>query len=217
MFNKKQEFIEFTINEDILRFGNFTLKSGRNSPYFFNTGLCNNGLLLSKLASFYSGYIKSKSLKYDFIFGPAYKGITLCSSISHSLYVHHSINSPYAFNRKETKDHGDKGNFVGCEVKGNALIVDDVVSSGASISESIELLKKKNSICNDVLVAFDRMEIGKTKSASCELETVHSVNMHHLIDLDDIYDYIKSNSKYKKYIQSMDEYMNNYKASKKEV
>ncbi len=211
MFNKKQDFIEFTIHEDILRFGKFTLKSGRNSPYFFNTGLCNNGLLLSKLADFYSEYISGESLKYDFIFGPAYKGITLCSSISHSLYINHSINSPYAFNRKETKDHGDEGNFVGCEVKGNALVVDDVVSSGSSIIDSIKLLKQKNSSCKDVLVAFNRMEIGKKKSASFELETAHGVKMHHLIDLDDIYNYIKSNSKYHQYIQSMEEYISKYK------
>jgi len=212
MFNKKQDFIEFTIHENILRFGKFTLKSGRKSPYFFNTGLCNNGLLLAKLADFYSDYIKAESLEYDFIFGPAYKGITLCSSISHSLYINYSINSPFIFNRKETKDHGDMGNFVGSEVKGDALIVDDVISSGTSIIDSIKLLKQTNSSCNNVLVAFNRMEIGKTKSASCELKTDYGVNMHHLIDLDDIYNYIKSNSKYSQYIQNMEEYMSKYRA-----
>ena len=211
MFNKKQDFIEFTIHENILRFGKFTLKSGRNSPYFFNTGLCNNGVLLTKLSDFYSDYINANSLKYNFIFGPAYKGITLCSSISHSLYINYSINSPFAFNRKEIKDHGDKGIFVGCEVKGNALVVDDVVSSGSSIIDSIKLLKQSNSSCNDVLVAFDRMEIGKIKSASSELESEYAINMHHLIDLDDIYSYIKSNSKYSQHIVSMEEYMNKYR------
>ena len=213
MFNKKQDFIEFTIHENILRFGKFTLKSGRISPYFFNTGLCNNGLLLSKLADFYSDYIHATSLKYDFIFGPAYKGITLCSSISHSLYANYSINSPYAFNRKETKDHGDMGKFVGCEVKGDALIVDDVISSGTSIMDSIILLKQARSSCKDVLVAFNRMEIGQTKSASSELEIEQGVNMHYLIDLDDIYDYIKSNSKYSQHIEGIKEYMNKYRAT----
>ena len=211
MFNKKQDFIEFTIHENILRFGKFTLKSGRNSPYFFNTGLCNNGVLLTKLSDFYSDYINANSLKYNFIFGPAYKGITLCSSISHSLYINHSINSPFAFNRKETKDHGDKGIFVGCEVKGNALVVDDVVSSGSSIIDSIKLLRQSNSSCNDVLVAFDRMEIGKIKSASSELESEYGINMHRLIDLDDIYSYIKSNSKYSQHVVGMEEYMNKYR------
>ncbi len=213
MFNKKQDFIEFTLHEDILRFGKFTLKSGRNSPYFFNTGLCNNGFLLSKLADFYSNYIKEEALKYDFIFGPAYKGITLCSSISHSLYVNYSINSPYAFNRKETKDHGDKGIFVGCEVNGSALVVDDVISSGSSIIDSIKLLDQENSTCKDVLVAFNRMEIGKIKSASSELETENRIKTHHLINLDDIYEYIKSNSEYSQYIQSMEEYMSKYRGT----
>ena len=211
MFNKKQDFIEFTIHENILRFGNFTLKSGRSSPYFFNTGLCNNGFLLSKLANFYSDYIHQKSLKYDFIFGPAYKGITLCSSISHSLYNNFSIQSSYAFNRKETKDHGDVGDFVGCDVKGKALIVDDVISSGSSIIESIELLEKSSAFCKDVLVAFNRMEIGKSKTASSELEDDYKVKTHFLIDLNDIYDYVKSNSKYNMYVQSMDEYISKYK------
>ncbi len=213
MFNKKQEFIEFTLHEEILRFGKFTLKSGRNSPYFFNTGLCNNGLLLSRLADFYSHYIKGNSLKHDFIFGPAYKGITLCSSISHSLYINHKINSPYAFNRKETKNHGDKGNFVGCEIDGNALVVDDVISSGTSIIDSIKMLEQSNSSCKDVLVAFNRMEIGKTKSACSELKSELGINIHYLIDLDDVYDYIKSNSKYSEYTQSMQEYMTKYKGS----
>tara|TARA_B100001057_G_C22652329_1_gene872552 strand:- start:353 stop:994 length:642 start_codon:yes stop_codon:yes gene_type:complete len=213
MFNKKQDFIEFTIHEQILKFGKFTLKSGRKSPYFFNTGLCNNGLLLSKLADFYSHYIKENSLKYDFIFGPAYKGITLCSSISHSLYINHSINSPYAFNRKETKNHGDKGNFVGYEIKGNALVVDDVISSGTSIINAIKILEQSYASCKEVLVAFNRMEIGKIKSASSELQTEQGVNVHYLIDLDDVYDYIKSNSKYREYIQSMEEYMSIYKGT----
>ena len=173
--------------------------------------MCNNGVLLTKLSDFYSDYINANSLKYNFIFGPAYKGITLCSSISHSLYINHSINSPFAFNRKETKDHGDKGIFVGCEVKGNALVVDDVVSSGSSIIDSIKLLRQSNSSCNDVLVAFDRMEIGKIKSASSELESEYGINMHRLIDLDDIYSYIKSNSKYSQHVVGMEEYMNKYR------
>ena len=213
MFNKKQEFIEFTIHEKILRFGKFTLKSGRNSPYFFNTGLCNNGLLLSRLADFYSHYIKTNTLKYDFIFGPAYKGITLCSSISHSLYINHSINSPYAFNRKETKNHGDRGNFVGCEIKGNALVVDDVISSGSSIIDSINMLEQSNASCKDVLVAFNRKEIGNIKSASSELQTQQGVHIHYLIDLDDIYEYVKSNSEYSDYTQSMEEYISKYKGN----
>ena len=211
MFNKKRDFIEFTINKKILRFGDFTLKSGRKSPYYFNTGLCHDGQLLSDLSSYYADYIKDNNLNYDFIFGPAYKGITLCSSICQSLYTKYSIISQYAFNRKETKFHGDKGNFVGCAIKGDSLIVDDVISSGSSIIESYNLILESHATCKNILVAFNRMEIGKNSMASKELKKNYDIQTHYLINLDDIYEYIKSNSKYTKYVQNMDVYISKYK------
>lgn len=211
MFNKKRDFIEFTINKKILRFGDFTLKSGRKSPYYFNTGLCYDGQLLSDLSSYYAEYIKKNNLNYDFIFGPAYKGITLCSSISHSLYSKYSIISKYAFNRKEIKLHGDKGNFVGCDIKGESLIVDDVISSGSSIIESYNLISESHATCKNVLVAFNRMEIGKKSMASKELKINYGIETHYLINLDDIYQYIKSNSKYTSYVANMDVYISKYK------
>ena len=211
MFNKKRDFIEFTINKKILRFGDFTLKSGRKSPYYFNTGLCHDGQLLSDLSSYYADYIKNNNLNYDFIFGPAYKGITLCSSICQSLYSKYSINSQYAFNRKETKLHGDKGNFVGCDIKGESLIVDDVISSGSSIIESYNLILESHATCKNILVAFNRMEIGINSMASKELKKKYDIQTHYLINLDDIYEYIKSNSKYTKYVQNMDVYISKYK------
>ena len=211
MFNKKRDFIEFTINKKILRFGDFTLKSGRKSPYYFNTGLCHDGQLLSDLSSYYADYIKDNNLNYDFIFGPAYKGITLCSSICQSLYYKYSIISQYAFNRKEKKLHGDKGNFVGCDIKGESLIVDDVISSGSSIIESYNLILESHATCKNILVAFNRMEIGKNSMASKELKKNYDIQTHYLINLDDIYEYIKSNSKYTKYVQNMDVYISKYK------
>ena len=211
MFNKKRDFIEFTINKKILRFGDFTLKSGRKSPYYFNTGLCHDGQLLSDLSSYYADYIKNNNLNYDFIFGPAYKGITLCSSICQSLYYKYSIISQYAFNRKEKKMHGDKGNFVGCDIKGESLIVDDVISSGSSIIESYNLILESHATCKNILVAFNRMEIGKNSMASKELKENYDIQTHYLINLDDIYEYIKSNSKYTKYVQNMDVYISKYK------
>ena len=211
MFNKKRDFIEFTINKKILRFGDFTLKSGRKSPYYFNTGLCHDGQLLSDLSSYYADYIKNNNLNYDFIFGPAYKGITLCSSICQSLYSKYSIISKYAFNRKEIKLHGDKGNFVGCDIKGESLIVDDVISSGSSIIESYNLILESHATCKNILVAFNRMEIGKNSMASKELKENYDIQTHYLINLDDIYEYIKSNSKYTKYVQNMDVYISKYK------
>ena len=213
MFNKKQEFIEFTINKNILRFGEFTLKSGRKSPYYFNTGLCHDGQLLSDLSSYYAGYIKDNLLNYDFIFGPAYKGITLCSSICQSLYTQHSIKSSYAFNRKEVKLHGDKGNFVGCDIKGISLLVDDVISSGSSIIDAYNLITASNATCSDALVAFNRMEIGENLMASEELKKKYGINVHYLINLDDIYAYVKSNSKLKLHISNMEEYISKYKGT----
>ncbi len=207
MFNKKQEFIEFTLHENILKFGSFTLKSGRKSPYFFNTGLCNNGKLLNELSSYYADYISEKSLNFDFIFGPAYKGITLCSSICHSLYKDYSINKSFAFNRKEEKKHGDMGKFVGCSMTGTSLIVDDVISSGSSIIESIEMITESKAVCSDVLVAFDRMEVGKNKVAAKEISEKFMINVHSLISLQDISIFIKSKSEYKEYVQAMDKYI----------
>jgi len=211
MFNKKQDFIEFTINKNILRFGDFTLKSGRKSPYYFNTGLCHDGKLLFDLSSYYADYIKDNALKYDFIFGPAYKGITLCSSICQSLHSQHAITSSYAFNRKEAKLHGDKGNFVGCDIKGKSLIVDDVVSSGSSIIEAYKLITASHATCKEVLVAFNRMEIGETLMASDELKKNYDIHTHYLINLDDIYEYVKSNSKYESHLSNMEEYVSKYK------
>ena len=211
MKNLKKQFIEFTLHHEILRFGNFTLNSGRQSPYFFNTGLCNDGNLLSSLADFYASSIITNSIEYDFIFGPAYKGITLATSISQVLYTKHSINKPYCYNRKEAKTHGETGIFIGAKPKGLSLIVDDVISSGKSISDSIELLENNHAETASVLVAFDRMEVGEEKRASIELSNNHSVSIHSIITLEDIIEYIKSSSSLSKHLSEMEEYISKYK------
>ena len=133
-------------------------------------------------------------------------------SISQSLFVNHQLNKPYAFNRKEKKDHGDMGQFVGCDISGSALIVDDVVSSGSSIIESIDLINEKKSKCHDVLVAFDRMEIGTSKMASLELHSEYNTVVHSIINLDDIADVVKSKSEYKSFINAMNDYMSTYRS-----
>ena len=150
---------------------------------------------------------RENSLNFDFVFGPAYKGITLCSSICHSLYKKYSINKPFAFNRKEEKKHGDMGRFVGCPLIGTSLIVDDVISSGSSIVESIEMITESKAVCGDVLVAFDRMEIGRDKVAAKEIAENFAINVHSLISLQDISIFIKSKSEYKEHIQAMDNYI----------
>ena len=211
MNNLKKQFIEFTLNHEILRFGTFTLNSGRQSPYFFNTGLCNNGKLLSLLAKFYSDFIIRQDIEYDFIFGPAYKGVTLASSISQTLYIDNSINKPFCYNRKEAKTHGESGLFVGYKPNGSALIIDDVISSGKSITESIGLLKANKAQPVSVLVAFDRMEVGKSKRASLELSEDHKVSVNSIITLDDIIEFIKLDIALSKHLSKMKDYMNEFK------
>ena len=211
MNDLKKQFIEFTLEHQILRFGNFSLNSGRESPYFFNTGLCNNGKLLANLADFYSSFLMKNSIEYDFIFGPAYKGITLATSISNSLYNSHNINKSFCFNRKEAKTHGEAGIFVGSAPKGNALIVDDVISSGKSIIESIDLLSDNGAKPSSVLVAFDRMELGIDKRASIEILEKYKIQVYSIITLDDIIDFLNNNKMMSSELKSMTQYMELYK------
>ena len=207
----KTKFIEFTLDHGILRFGSFVLKSGRKSPYFFNTGLCNDGKLIHQLSSYYCSLIINEKLDFDFIFGPAYKGIPLSTSISVNLYNKYKIIKPYSFNRKEIKMHGEEGEFIGYPPSGKSLIVDDVVSSGQSIVDSIEMLKQNNAQCKYVLVAFDRMEVGNSKRASLELEDSYGIKFFSIITLDDIADYLSKNDSFKKDFKLMQEYMAEYK------
>ena len=211
MNDLKKQFIEFTLDHQILRFGNFSLNSGRQSPYFFNTGLCNTGELLAKLAKFYSDLLVENNIKYDFIFGPAYKGITLATSISNSLYASHNLNKPFCFNRKEAKTHGEKGVFVGSPPIGNALIVDDVISSGKSIIESIDLLLNNDAIPSSVLVAFDRMELGTDKRASIEISDKYRIPVYSIITLDDIVAFLQNNKTMTLELESMNKYIAQYK------
>ena len=211
MNDLKKQFIEFTLDHQILRFGNFSLNSGRQSPYFFNTGLCNTGELLAKLAKFYSDLLVENDIKYDFIFGPAYKGITLATSISNSLYASHNLNKPFCFNRKEAKTHGEKGVFVGSPPIGNALIVDDVISSGKSIIESIDLLLNNDAIPSSVLVAFDRMELGTDKRASIEISDKYRIPVYSIITLDDIVAFLQNNKTMTLELESMTQYITQYK------
>tara|TARA_Y100000992_G_scaffold177748_1_gene119870 strand:- start:496 stop:1134 length:639 start_codon:yes stop_codon:yes gene_type:complete len=212
MNDLKKQFIEFILEHEILRFGNFTLNSGRESPYFFNTGLCNSGKLLAKLAEFYCHYIIQNKLAFDYVFGPAYKGITLASSISNMLYMIYDIDKPYSFNRKEAKSHGESGIFVGFQPKGKSLVVDDVISSGESIDKALSLLNQSNSSANHVLVAFDRMEVGTKISAKKELSDKWGIELLSIIDLEDIVNYLQVGDKYSAALKDMTVYLKKYKA-----
>ena len=211
MNDLKKNFIKFTLDHEILRFGSFVLKSGRKSPYFFNTGLCCSGSLLNSLSKFYAQYIVDNFTNFDFIFGPAYKGITLSSSIASILESNYKIDKHFSSNRKETKTHGDKGLFLGYQPTGNALLVDDVISTGTSLIESIKLINASNSNVVGVLVAFDRMEVGKSDRASVELSTRYSLEVHSLINLDDILEFVMENNKYKQYTKNILDYIKEYK------
>ena len=211
MNDLKNNFIEFAINEKILRFGDFTLKSGRKSPYYFNTGLCNTGSKIRNLADFYANYIYQNELNFDFIFGPAYKGITLASSISLQLSNVFSLDKPFSSNRKEEKKHGDTGTLIGSSLSGKGLIVDDVISSGSSIVESINIIKQNNAKPISVLVALDRMELGKLRRATIEIEGENNIRVHSIINIDDILFYLKDNKKDNNNFHRMQKYLDKFK------
>ena len=172
----QQQFIEFALETGVLRFGSFTLKSGRISPYFFNSGLFNTGGSLAKLGQFYAQAIVDAGLDFDCLFGPAYKGIPLASTTVVALAEHHQRDIPYIFNRKEVKDHGEGGQLVGAELSGKVLIIDDVISAGTSVRESVDIIKAQNAKPAGVIIALDRQEKGQT-----DLSAIQQVEMDHQI------------------------------------
>ena len=156
----REDFIEFALNCQVLRFGEFKTKAGRLSPYFFNAGLFNDGNSLGRLAEFYAKAVEASDIRFDMLFGPSYKGIPLVAAISIAL-AQRGNNFPFAFNRKEAKDHGEGGNIVGAPLQGQVLIVDDVISAGTSVRESVELIRAAGAIPAGVLIALDRQERGQ--------------------------------------------------------
>lgn len=154
----RREFLDFAIQSGVLRFGQFTLKSGRNSPYFFNTGLFNSGNGLAQLGRFYARAIIQSGIKFDMLFGPAYKGIPLAAATVIALSDYHGLDIPYAFDRKETKDHGEGGNIVGAPLQGRVLIIDDVITAGLSAAYSIKLIRESKADAAGFVIALDRQE-----------------------------------------------------------
>ncbi|GBB98388.1 hypothetical protein RclHR1_03210009 [Rhizophagus clarus] len=205
----QREFIEFLISQNILSFGSFTLKSGRISPYFLNTGKFNTGESLSKIGKFYAKTIEAYSheLVYDGIFGPAYKAIPLISSTVIALSDTFKKNTPYSFNRKEIKDHGEGGNIVGAPLSGNILIIDDVITAGTSIRESFNIISKSGAKVSGILIAVDRQEKGTGhKSAVQQIEDDYSVPVKAIVNLDQIIEYIKEKGGYDEQLLKMEEY-----------
>ena len=154
------KFIQFAIQQGVLQFGEFTLKSGRVSPYFFNAGVFNDGNAISTLSKFYAQAIVESEVKFDMLFGPAYKGIPLATAVAIALATEYNLNVPYAFNRKEAKQHGDGGQIVGAPIEGKVLIIDDVITAGTAITEAVEIIRHQGGKPSGVVVAFDRQEQG---------------------------------------------------------
>jgi orotate phosphoribosyltransferase len=174
----RQQFIEFAVSAGVLRFGEFTTKAGRLSPYFFNAGLFNDGANLGKLARFYAQTLIESGVEFDMLFGPAYKGITLASATAVAL-ADMGRNVPFAFNRKEAKDHGEGGTIVGAKLQGRVVIIDDVISAGTSVRESVELIRAAGATPCAVLIALDRMERAGTDDALSAHSAVQEVSRNY--------------------------------------
>lgn len=192
----KTQFIEFVMQTGVLKLGEFTLKSGRVSPYFFNAGLFNTGAQLATLAAGYASAIAQSNLTFDVLFGPAYKGIPLAATTSVALALNHQINKPYAFNRKEAKTHGEGGNIVGHPLQGKVLIIDDVITAGTAIREAMDIITAQGAQPAGVVVALDRMEKGQGElSAIQEVEQQYGIPVMSIINLNDIIHYLAHHSK----------------------
>ena len=188
----RQEFIAFAIKKEVLRFGEFKTKAGRLSPYFFNAGLFDDGESLMKLGEFYAAAIKNSSIEFDMLFGPAYKGITLAASIAIA-FARDGRNVPYAYNRKEAKDHGEGGTIVGSPLKGRVLIIDDVISAGTSVRESVELIQVNGATACGVAIAIDRQEKGLGElSAVQEVIKNNGIPVCAIADLNDLLRYLEN-------------------------
>jgi len=214
MSQTKQKFIELAIQRQALKFGEFTLKSGRTSPYFFNAGYFNQGRDLAILGDCYAETLVAANAKFDMLFGPAYKGIPLGCATAISLSGRYQTNVPFCYNRKEAKDHGEGGNLVGAPLVNKVLIIDDVITAGTAIRESIELIKAAGAESSGVLVALDRQEVGTSAhSAIQEIVNEYKIPVYAIINLDDLHQYIQSQPKLERYLPAITEYRDKYGVS----
>ncbi|REG82585.1 orotate phosphoribosyltransferase [Marinomonas pollencensis] len=187
----QREFIEFAIEQNVLRFGEFTLKSGRVSPYFFNAGLFNSGQALAKLGRFYAAALMEANVPFDVLFGPAYKGIPLATTTAVALFDHHDVDTPYVFNRKEAKAHGEGGSLVGAPLAGKVMIIDDVITAGTAIREVMAIIQQAKAVPAGVLIALDRQERGQGElSAIQEVERDFAMPVVSIVSLNDIMTYL---------------------------
>jgi orotate phosphoribosyltransferase len=207
----QQQFLDFALQAGVLKFGEFTLKSGRVSPYFFNAGLFHTGSALAHLGRFYAQAIVESETSFDLLYGPAYKGIPLASVTAAALFDQHQIDTPYAFNRKEAKTHGEGGNLVGHPLQGEILIIDDVITAGTAIRESINLITAQSAQPVGVIVALDRQEKGQGDlSAIQEVENQYGMSVTSIVTLADIITYLKADAKMKHALSAIETYRERY-------
>jgi len=207
----KREFIELALELGVLRFGEFTLKSGRVSPYFFNAGLFNTGYAAAKLGRFYAAAIAESRVRFDMIFGPAYKGIPLAALAASSLAEHHDIDVPFSFNRKEAKAHGEGGSVVGAPLSGEVLIVDDVITAGTAVREAYQIINGAGAAIAGLVISLDRQERGQGAfSAVQELKQSLGIPVVSIVQLDDLIDILEESSEYEQYLEPVLAYRKQY-------
>ncbi len=203
----KREFLELSLELDVLRFGEFTLKSGRISPYFFNAGLFNTGYAAAKLGRYYASAIADSEIEFDMLFGPAYKGIPLAVLAASALAEHHDLDVPYAYNRKEAKGHGEGGSIVGAPLAGKVLIVDDVITAGTAAREAQQIVNSAGADTAGLVISLDRQEVGKdSRSAIQEVEQTLRIPVVSIIQLEDLIDLLEETAEYAEFLEPTVEY-----------
>ncbi|MGD8108594.1 orotate phosphoribosyltransferase [Pantoea sp. FN0302] len=207
----QREFIEFALNKQVLKFGEFTLKSGRKSPYFFNAGLFNTGRDLALLGRFYAQALVDSGVDFDLLFGPAYKGIPIATTTAVALADHHQRDVPYCFNRKEAKDHGEGGTLVGSPLQGRVMLVDDVITAGTAIRESMEIIATNGASLAGVLISLDRQERGRGEiSAIQEVERDYQCHVTAIITLSDLIEYLEEKPEMADHLAAVRSYRQTY-------
>jgi orotate phosphoribosyltransferase len=215
MSNLRQEFIAFSVSAGVLKFGEFTTKAGRQSPYFFNAGLFHDGATLARLSEFYAQTLLDAGVEFDMLFGPAYKGITLASATAMAL-AGKGRNTSFAYNRKEAKDHGEGGTLVGAKLQGKVVIIDDVISAGTSVRESVEMIRNAGAEPCAVLIALDRMERGGKDGQLSPLSAVQEVSQNYGIpvisigNLGDLFTYLSADPALAQYKDAVAAYRQQY-------
>ncbi len=207
----KREFLELSLELDVLRFGEFTLKSGRISPYFFDAGLFNTGYAAAKLGRYYASAIADSEIEFDMLFGPAYKGIPLAVLAASALAEHHDLDVPYAYNRKEAKGHGEGGSIVGAPLAGKVLIVDDVITAGTAAREAQQIVNSAGADTAGLVISLDRQEVGKdSRSAVQEVEQTLRIPVVSIIQLEDLIDLLEESAEYTAFLEPVVEYRKKY-------